>query len=93
MLSFSLLINVSLVVFVTTICCLTGCLLAKKINLVDSPDGIRKRHLGEIPLAGGLSLFISVMIFSFIFSPLTESIASEFKVLLLVSSLILILGI
>ena len=38
MLSFSLLINVSLVVFVTTICCLTGCLLAKKINLVDSPD-------------------------------------------------------
>ena len=91
--SSSLLINVSLVVFVTTICCLTGCLLAKKINLVDSPDGIRKKHLGEIPLAGGLSLFISIMILSFLFSPLTESIPLEFKFLFLVSSLVLLLGI
>jgi len=93
MLSFSLLINISLVVFVTTICCITGCFLARKLNLVDSPDGIRKKHLGEIPLAGGLSLFVSIIIFSFLFFPLTESIPTEFKILFLVSSVVLLLGI
>ena len=93
MLSYFSLINLSLVVFVTTLCCFLGCLLAKKVNLVDSPDGIRKKHLGEIPLAGGLSIFFSIIILSFSLSSLTESIPFEFKIIFLVSSLVLLLGI
>ena len=40
--------------------------LAKLINLVDIPDGIRKTHKGHIPLIGGLALFISFIYFSIV---------------------------
>ena len=41
--------------------------LAKKINLVDSPDGHRKKHQGHVPLIGGISLFISLTYGAFVF--------------------------
>ena len=41
--------------------------LAKTIRLVDIPDGIRKKHKGQIPLIGGLALFISFIYGAIVF--------------------------
>ena len=41
--------------------------LAKAINLVDIPDNIRKLHIGNVPLIGGIVIFISVVYGTFVF--------------------------
>ncbi|MDG2071280.1 MAG: MraY family glycosyltransferase [Pseudomonadales bacterium] len=37
-------------------------LIATPINLVDHPDGERKRHTGTIPLMGGAAIFMTLLI-------------------------------
>lgn len=39
-------------------------IFAKKINLIDIPD-FRKIHTGNIPLIGGLCIYLSIFLFSF----------------------------
>ena len=41
--------------------------LAKSIGLVDTPDNIRKIHTGNIPLIGGIIIFISIIFGTFVF--------------------------
>jgi len=41
--------------------------LAKSIGLVDIPDNIRKLHTGNIPLIGGIIIFISIIFGTFVF--------------------------
>ena len=41
--------------------------LAKSIGLVDIPDNIRKIHTGNIPLIGGIVIFISIVYGTFVF--------------------------
>ena len=41
--------------------------LAKSIGLVDIPDNIRKVHTGNVPLIGGLVIFISIVYGTFVF--------------------------
>ena len=41
--------------------------IAVIMNLVDTPDGVRKRHKGSVPLVGGFVLFISFIYGSFVF--------------------------
>ena len=41
--------------------------LAKSIGLVDMPDNIRKMHTGNIPLIGGIVIFISIIFGTFVF--------------------------
>ena len=41
--------------------------LAKSIGLVDIPDNIRKLHEGNVPLIGGIVIFISVLYGTFDF--------------------------
>jgi UDP-GlcNAc:undecaprenyl-phosphate GlcNAc-1-phosphate transferase len=41
--------------------------LAKSIGLVDIPDNIRKIHAGNIPLIGGIIIFISIIFGTFVF--------------------------
>ena len=41
--------------------------LAKSIGLVDIPDNIRKIHIGNIPLIGGIVIFISIVYGTFVF--------------------------
>ena len=41
--------------------------LAKSIGLVDIPDNIRKLHTGNVPLIGGLIIFISIVYGTFVF--------------------------
>ena len=36
----------------------------KKRGFVDSPDGVKKKHMNDIPLSGGLSFAVSFTIFS-----------------------------
>lgn len=35
--------------------------IAKRIGLIDRPD-VRKKHVGEIPIVGGISIFLAVLI-------------------------------
>ena len=44
-------------------------ILFKRYGLVDKPDGIRKIHKGEIPLGGGLGLFISASLIMYAIFP------------------------
>ena len=41
--------------------------LAKSIGLVDIPDNIRKIHTGNVPLIGGIVIFISIVYGTFVF--------------------------
>jgi UDP-GlcNAc:undecaprenyl-phosphate GlcNAc-1-phosphate transferase len=41
--------------------------LAKSIGLVDIPDNVRKLHTGNIPLIGGIVIFISIIFGTFVF--------------------------
>ena len=52
----------------TISCCLLIAIVFRKAGLVDSPDGIRKIHKGDISLGGGLVLFISSF-FCFLLHP------------------------
>jgi len=36
------------------------CVLCRKVGLVDNPDR-RKQHIGQIPLAGGISIFLATL--------------------------------
>lgn len=63
--------------------------VAKKFGLVDTPNGIRKFHLGEIPLIGGISTYIGLVIGLSLFITPT----SPFLVYLLCSTCIVLLGI
>lgn len=47
--------------FLTLLIILVAAPLARKIRLVDSPSG-RKRHSGEIPVIGGIAIFISLAV-------------------------------
>ena len=62
--------------------------IAKKINLVDIGNEPRKRHIGTIPLVGGLGLFVSFFYGAFVFG------VSSFYLYLLASTLpIIFIGI
>jgi UDP-GlcNAc:undecaprenyl-phosphate GlcNAc-1-phosphate transferase len=50
--------------------------VATRINLVDSPDGERKKHVGAIPLMGGIALYLTLFTI-FIFSPLNSEAISD----------------
>jgi UDP-GlcNAc:undecaprenyl-phosphate GlcNAc-1-phosphate transferase len=41
--------------------------IAKTINLVDVPDSFRKGHTGNVPLIGGIVIFISIVYGTFVF--------------------------
>ena len=80
---------------VTTISCLIVAILFKKAGVVDTPDGIRKIHKGDIALGGGLVLFLSSVL-CFLFFPDyklgIDNKFSELSVVYLTSIIILILG-
>lgn len=59
---------------------------AKILKLIDKPNE-RKKHFGEVPIVGGISLFLSLICFYFI-----GSIDSTIKLILLTSVLIFISG-
>lgn len=62
--------------------------LAKRLGLVDMPGG-RKRHQGEIPLIGGITMFIG---FSFAILTLDTSMR-EFRAFFASSLLLIIIGV
>ena len=41
--------------------------LAESIGLVDIPDNFRKAHIGNVPLIGGIVIFISMIYGTFVF--------------------------
>lgn len=61
--------------------------MAKKIGLVDKPGG-RKKHLGEIPLIGGISIFLVLGTFAVF----TGYFNNDWKWVLGVSSILIIIG-
>src|SRR5450631_2519882 len=46
---------------VTAVLTLTLRPLALRLHLTDKPGG-RKRHIGEIPLVGGIAMFIGILV-------------------------------
>ncbi len=60
--------------------------LSYKLNLIDRPN-YRKRHIGEIPLIGGLVIYTNILIFSFLYN-----IDYHLNVILITSSILIILG-
>lgn len=73
------------------ICCTSTLLLfpiAEKCGLIDLPNG-RKVHTGNVPLIGGISIFISVLVCSVMFLEHSQT----FNLYIISSSLILFIGI
>ena len=62
--------------------------IAIRINLVDAPDK-RKQHEGNVPLIGGVSVYVGLMIAMFSSYPFNENLSY----LLIAASLILVVGI
>ena len=61
--------------------------LSLKINLVDKPN-YRKIHNGNIPLIGGLIIYLNVFLFLYFFET-----SYYFKIIFFTSAILLILGI
>ena len=61
--------------------------MAKKIGLVDKPGG-RKKHLGEIPLIGGISIFLVLGTFAVF----TGYFNNDWNWVLVVASILIIIG-
>ena len=61
--------------------------IAKKIGLIDKPGG-RKKHLGEIPLIGGISIFLILASFAVF----TSYFSNDWKWVLGVASILIIIG-
>ncbi len=61
--------------------------MAKKIGLVDKPGG-RKKHLGDIPLIGGISIFLVLATFAVF----TGYFNNDWKWVLGVASILIIIG-
>ena len=61
--------------------------IAKKIGLVDKPGG-RKKHLGEIPLIGGISIYLVLGTFAVF----TGYFNNDWKWVLGVASILIIIG-
>ena len=61
--------------------------LARKYGLVDKPGG-RKTHSKDTPLIGGLGIFLGLVVGTF----LSPEIFAQYKVLLLIASLLLFTG-
>ena len=61
---------------------------AISINLLDSPNS-RKRHIGAIPLIGGIAMFIGVIVGILI----TSNDLNQYKYFLLTSAMIVMLGV
>jgi len=71
------------------------CFLFKKAKIVDKPDGVRKKHKGEISYGGGIALFLSSIVILFASSKFSLSFygqGSELTIIWLVSFIMLILG-
>ncbi|BBN80370.1 undecaprenyl-phosphate alpha-N-acetylglucosaminyl 1-phosphate transferase [Pseudoalteromonas sp. A25] len=62
--------------------------LAEYVGLVDTPCS-RKKHVGSIPLIGGVSIFVAVLISSIVFLPLDKALVS----FLFCSAAIVLLGV
>ena len=61
--------------------------IAKSLGLVDTPD-IRKQHSGEIPLSGGIAIFLTILVGSFFFGipPYTNN-------MLIIATVLFIVGV
>ena len=68
-------------------------ILTKRAGLVDKPDGVRKIHVGDISLGGGISIYISLLVILFFYPNTFISLPSNFFYIYLISSLIFIFGI
>jgi len=81
--------KVIILLILTTFFCFLSSFLARKINLVDEPDGLRKKHDGHIPLSGGIAIFLSFLSSALIFGSFSQHF---FMVMSCCTLLILILG-
>jgi UDP-GlcNAc:undecaprenyl-phosphate GlcNAc-1-phosphate transferase len=57
----------------TAICLLVLAPFARRLGIVDRPDA-RKQHGGEVPLIGGLAIFITIVTLLPLFSPLDANL-------------------
>lgn len=59
--------------FLTAICLLVLAPFAMRLGIVDRPDA-RKQHGGDVPLIGGLAIFITIVTLLPLFSPLDANL-------------------
>ena len=78
-----------IIFFLSVSFCFFSSFFAKKLNLVYIPDGLRKKHDGNIPLSGGIAIFLSLLASFLIFSNYFDYF---FIVMLCSTCLILLLG-
>jgi len=75
--------------FLTSFVCIRfGKPIAVRLGLVDTPTA-RKAHTGSIPLVGGISIFIGVLIASMVFIPQSQ----ELNLYLIAAALIVFIGV
>ncbi|WP_340677632.1 UDP-N-acetylglucosamine--undecaprenyl-phosphate N-acetylglucosaminephosphotransferase [Paraglaciecola sp.] len=81
-------ISISLFAFITCFTCvLTFRPIAIGVGLVDKPSG-RKQHSGDIPLVGGLAIYVAVIFSSFLFIHFD----SNYKLYLISTSFMVLIG-
>jgi UDP-GlcNAc:undecaprenyl-phosphate GlcNAc-1-phosphate transferase len=69
-------------------------LLAKKINLLDIPKGERKLHRKPIPLMGGLAIFFSFFIITFLNLDkiISDTVEIKFIIAMFIGALVIMIG-
>lgn len=76
----------------TVFCCFFICSISKRLGIVDTPDGIRKVHKGNIALGGGFCIFLPILACFTVFPETSMFLSENLKAISLFSLFILILG-
>ncbi|SVC96017.1 uncharacterized protein METZ01_LOCUS348871, partial [marine metagenome] len=79
-------------IILTLACSSLICVLANKLDIVDSPDGVRKVHKGNIALGGGVCLFLPLIFCFYLFPEFSSAVSENIKIIGLCSLFILFLG-
>tara|TARA_Y100001970_G_scaffold86868_1_gene109597 strand:- start:446 stop:1471 length:1026 start_codon:yes stop_codon:yes gene_type:complete len=79
-------------ILLTAVSCVSIIFISNFFGIVDSPDGIKKVHKGNIALGGGLCIFIPILLIHYIFPEALEMLSLNQKMIFSISFFILILG-
>lgn len=78
--------------FISLGICLITSYIFFRLNIVDIPDGIRKIHKGRISYGGGVAIFLSLLISSYLFLEVEYLFSNNLLKISLISIGILLLG-
>tara|TARA_E500000331_G_scaffold357739_1_gene420676 strand:- start:8853 stop:9896 length:1044 start_codon:yes stop_codon:yes gene_type:complete len=79
-------------IFIAFFCCYLTLFFSKKFNFIDRPDGLRKKHHGDVSLGGGAAVYVSIMLGTILLINFNTDYLSSIFWIFFFSTMILLMG-